>query len=230
LFLGRICPEKGVHVALDAVKLAGVPLFIAGEVFPYEAHQRYFADEVRPRLDRHRRFLGPVGFVRKRRLLTAASCLLVPSLAPETSSLVAREAIACGTPVIAFPNGALSEPWSTAARAFSSMTSPAMADAIRRAGEIDSGVCRRTARHRFGKDKMVAAYLGLYARLAHAASPCTGRHEGSPHRGSRAWKRLAPNGGTCGSAAPPRPRSSRLPGSCHGGRRSPRPALRRRGS
>ena len=62
-----------------------------------------------PRLDRRRRFLGPLGFARKRRLLAAARCLLVPSLARETASLVAMEALACGTPVIAFPNGALAE-------------------------------------------------------------------------------------------------------------------------
>ena len=174
LFLGRICPEKGVHVALDAAKLAGVTLFIAGEVFPYDAHQRYFADEVRPRLDRHRRFLGPVGLAWKRRLLTAASCLLVPSLAPETSSLVAREAIACGTPVIAFPNGALSEAVEHGRTGFLVDDVAGMAEAIRRAGEIDSGVCRKTARHRFGKDKMVAAYLDRYARLAARRVPLHG--------------------------------------------------------
>jgi glycosyltransferase involved in cell wall biosynthesis len=174
MFLGRICPEKGVHIALDAAKLADVPLLIAGEVFPYEAHRRYFADQVRPRLDRHRRFVGLVGFTRKRRLLTAASCLLVPSLASETSSLVAREAMACGTPVIAFPNGALSEAVEHGRTGFLVDDVATMADAIRRAGEIDSGVCRKTARHRFSKDKMVAAYLDLYARLAARRLPLHG--------------------------------------------------------
>ena len=89
--------------------MPSMPLLIAGEVFPYDAHRRYFDEEVRPRLDALRRFIGPVGFARKRRLMNAARCLLIPSLAPETSSLVAREAIACGTPVVAFPNGALPE-------------------------------------------------------------------------------------------------------------------------
>ncbi|NHV87620.1 glycosyltransferase, partial [Escherichia coli] len=84
-----------------------VPLLVAGALYPYPAHVDYFEREVRPLLDATRRFVGPVGFARKRRLLSAARCLLVPSLAAETSSLVAREAAACGTPVVAFPSGAL---------------------------------------------------------------------------------------------------------------------------
>src|SRR5437868_2657194 len=109
LALGRICPEKGFHLALDAAERAGVPLLIAGQVFPYPSHEAYFDKQIRPRLGREARFLGPVGFTRKRRLLSAARCLLVPSLVAETGSLVAMEALACGTPVVAFPAGALAE-------------------------------------------------------------------------------------------------------------------------
>jgi glycosyltransferase involved in cell wall biosynthesis len=174
MFLGRICPEKGVHIALDAAKQAGMPLLVAGELFPYEAHRRYFDEEVRPRLDSERRFLGPVGFVRKRRLLTAARCLLVPSLAPETSSLVAREAAACGTPVIAFPNGALSDAVEHGRTGILVRDVAEMADAIRRAADIDPETCRDTARRRFSKDTMIAAYLDLYARLAARGAPLHG--------------------------------------------------------
>ncbi len=109
LILGRVCPEKGVHLAIEAAKRAGIPLLIAGEVHAYEDHERYFEEEIKPRLDDERRFIGPLDFVRKRRFLTAARCLLVTSVVQETSSLVAREALACGTPVIAFPNGAVPE-------------------------------------------------------------------------------------------------------------------------
>ena len=166
LMLGRICPEKGVHLALEAAKRAGVPLLIAGEVYGYEAHRRYFNDEVRPRLDRHRRFLGPVGFARKRRLLNAARCLLVPSLAPETSSLVAREALASGTPVIAFPNGALAETVEHGRTGFLVENVESMAAAILEADTLDPETCREVARERFRADTMIAAYLDLYARLA----------------------------------------------------------------
>jgi glycosyltransferase involved in cell wall biosynthesis len=166
LMLGRICPEKGVHLALDAAKQAGIPLLIAGEVYGYAAHRRYFDDEVRPRLDRQRRFLGPVGFARKRRLLNAARCLLVASLAPETSSLVAREAAAAGTPVIAFPNGALAETVEHGRTGFLVDDVGAMAAAIGHAGALDSETCRHVARERFRADTMIAAYLDVYARLA----------------------------------------------------------------
>jgi glycosyltransferase involved in cell wall biosynthesis len=166
LMLGRICPEKGVHLALDAAKQADMPLLIAGEVYGYQAHQRYFKEEVQPRLDRWRRFLGPVGFNRKRRLLNAARCLLVPSLAPETSSLVAREALASGTPVIAFPNGALAETVEHGRTGFLVEDIEAMAAAICKAGALDPATCREVARKRFRADTMVSAYLDVYARLA----------------------------------------------------------------
>ncbi|TIW44770.1 MAG: glycosyltransferase family 4 protein, partial [Mesorhizobium sp.] len=84
LVLSRICPEKGIHLALDAAKQAGVPLVIGGKVYPYETHTLYFRDEVQPRLDKQRRFLGPLGFTAKRRFLNAARCLVIPSLAAET--------------------------------------------------------------------------------------------------------------------------------------------------
>lgn len=166
LMLGRICPEKGVHLALDAAKRAGIPLLIAGEVYAYEAHRRYFEEEVRPRLDRQRRFIGPVGLARKRRLLNGARCLLVPSLAPETSSLVAREAAAAGTPVIAFPNGALAETVEHARTGFLVQDVDGMASAIRDVGLLDPAACRSVARQRFCADTMITAYLDLYARLA----------------------------------------------------------------
>jgi glycosyltransferase involved in cell wall biosynthesis len=162
LALGRICPEKGFHRALAAAKRAGVPLLVAGEVFGYEAHQNYFAREVVPRLDRRRRFIGPIGFARKRRLLTAARCVLIPSLAPETSSLVAMEALACGTPVIAFAAGALPEIVEHGRTGFIVQDEHEMADAIHAAGAIDPETCRQTARARFSLERMSARYLALY--------------------------------------------------------------------
>jgi glycosyltransferase involved in cell wall biosynthesis len=165
--LGRICPEKGFHHALDAAKVADTPLLLAGQVHPYPEHQRYHAEQIVPRLDGRRRFVGPVGLARKRRLLAAAKCLLVPSLAPETSSLVAMESIACGTPVVAFAIGALPEVVEHGRTGFIVRDVHEMADAIREAGRLDPEECRAAARERFPADRMAARYLGIYHRLAY---------------------------------------------------------------
>ena len=165
LTLGRICPEKGQHTALHAAHRAGIGLLIGGKVFPYPAHQDYFASAIAPLLDARRRFLGPLGFARKRRLLAGARCLLVPSTAPETSSLVAMEALACGTPVVAFPSGALADLVEDGRTGFLVNSIGEMADAIGKVGEIDSETCRQTARDRFSQDRMVAGYFETYARL-----------------------------------------------------------------
>jgi hypothetical protein len=163
--LGRICPEKGVHLAIEAAKRADLALLIGGEVFAYDAHERYFREEVEPRLDRRRRYLGPIGFARKRRLLTGARCLLVPSLAPETSSLVAREALACGTPVIAFPNGALPETIDHGRTGFLVRTVEEMADAIDKAPTLSPDRCREAAAERFSLEVMSGRYIALYRQL-----------------------------------------------------------------
>jgi glycosyltransferase involved in cell wall biosynthesis len=165
LTLGRICPEKGFHLALDAARQAGASLLLAGAVFRYEAHERYFQDEIAPRLDRRRRFIGPIGFVRKRRLLSAARCLLVPSLVAETGSLVAMEALACGTAVIAFPNGALADVVEHGRTGFLVRDAKEMAEAIAAAGEIGPETCRAAARARFSAERMVEHYLALYHDL-----------------------------------------------------------------
>jgi glycosyltransferase involved in cell wall biosynthesis len=166
LALGRICPEKGFHIALDAARLAGIGLLLAGQAYWYEEHERYFRHEIVPRLDARRRFIGPVGLERKRRLLAAARCLLVPSLCPETSSLVAMEALASGTPVIAFPNGALAEIVEHGRTGFLVRDEMEMTEAIAVAGAIDPKVCREEARRRFSAFRTVEAYMRLYEDLA----------------------------------------------------------------
>jgi len=166
IVLSRICPEKGIHLALQACRLADVPLLIGGQVFPYEVHQRYFHDEVVPLLHSRRRFLGPLGFNRKRRLLAAARCAIVPSLAAETSSLSAIEALACGTPVIAFPNGALPEVIEHGRTGFTVNDVSEMAEAITAASSIDPEACRAAAWERFSPNRMERRYLDLYGKLA----------------------------------------------------------------
>lgn len=166
LTLGRVCPDKGFHTAIDAAKRAGSPLLLGGRVFRYEQHEHYFEREIVPRLDRLRRFIGPVGMVRKRRLLAAARCLLLPSTAAETSSLVTMEALASGTPVVAFPSGALPDLIEDGKTGFLVGSEREMAGAIRAAGEIDPETCRQSARARFTLDRMIGRYFDVYQRLA----------------------------------------------------------------
>ena len=127
---------------------------------------RHFEREIAPRLDGDRVFVGPVGFEAKRRLLTEARCLLVPSLVPETSSLVAMEALACGTPVVAFRAGALPEIVEPGRTGFIVRDVEEMADAIGAAAALDPEVCRDAARERFSAEAMVDRYVSLYESLA----------------------------------------------------------------
>ncbi|HEY4250609.1 MAG TPA: glycosyltransferase [Roseomonas sp.] len=167
LCLGRICPEKNQHAALQAGSLARMPVLLGGQVFPYAAHEEYWRQAVMPLLAHGpHRFLGPVGFARKRRLLSAARCLISASVAPETSSLVAMEALACGTPVVAFPSGALPEIVEHGVTGFLVEDVREMAEAIRAVRRIDPEACRAAARDRFSAADMAVAYLHLYARLA----------------------------------------------------------------
>jgi glycosyltransferase involved in cell wall biosynthesis len=160
--IARICAEKGLHLAIDAAERAGVDLIIAGSVFGYPEHLNYFDSMIRPRLNAGIRFVGLVGGERKANLMAGARALLVPSLAPETSSLVAMEALASGTPVVAFPNGALSEIVVPQQTGFLVDNAEEMAEAI---GEVDSllpNLCRREAEERFSSGRMFAQYLDLY--------------------------------------------------------------------
>jgi glycosyltransferase involved in cell wall biosynthesis len=176
LLLCRICPEKGVHLAIDAAKRADVPLLIAGEVNSQPYVENYFRDEVQPRLDRARRFIGPVGLARKRRLLAAARCVLLPSLSKEPGSLVAREALAAGTPVVAFPAGGLVDVIEHGRTGYLVEDVEQMAKAIAGCDGIDPELCRRVARERFSSRRMIEQYLSRYAALtgipcARAAGP-----------------------------------------------------------
>lgn len=169
LMLARVCPEKGLHLALQAARAAGMTLLIGGEIFPYAAHQDYFENQVKPLLGERWRYLGPLSFARKRRLLAGARCLLIPSLAAETSSLVAMEAAACGTPVIAFRSGALPEVVEHGRTGFIVDDASGIQAAMRRIGEIDPATCRAVARERFSLERMAGAYLARYAELAASA-------------------------------------------------------------
>lgn len=162
LTLGRVCPEKNLHAAIQAGVLAGVRVLIGGRVFPYEAHENYYRREIVPLLRDGNFFLGPLAPTRRNQLLRGAKCLLLPTLAPETSSLVAMEAFAVGTPVIAWPSGAIPEIVEDGVTGFLVESVEEMAEAIRKVDRLDRNACRAAAERRFSSERMIGDYFRLY--------------------------------------------------------------------
>jgi glycosyltransferase involved in cell wall biosynthesis len=188
LVLARICPEKGIHLAIDATRAAGLPILIGGEVFPYPAHLSYFHAEIRPRLGPDVRYLGAVGAAEKRRLLAAARCLIVASTIDETSSLVAREAAASGTPVVALDRGALAETVEHGRTGLIVAEPGDLAAAIQAVGTINPATCRAVARLRFSAAAMAERTITLYRDLAEGRRPpCFDDGTGAPVEGDVAW-------------------------------------------
>ena len=177
LVLTRVCPEKGVHIALEVAHRLDLCLIIAGPVHPFRDHQVYFSECVQPLLDEKRQYVGPVGVDTKAALLAGARCLLIPSLVAETSSLVAMEAISSGTPVIAFRAGALPEVVEHGETGFIVDYQDQMIEAVQHTHEISSQTCRSIAELRFDARRMVNDYLELYNRIFSATSvSARGRH------------------------------------------------------
>lgn len=165
LAIGRICPEKGFHLALDAAEKAGIPLHLAGKLFPYPSHIQYWREVLEPRFRSPHQFLGPVGLDTKARLIASARCVLIPALIAETSSLVAMESLACGTPVVAFPSGALADVVEHGRTGFLVTDASEMARAIACVNGLDRSKLRAVARERFSCERMTEQYLDLYARI-----------------------------------------------------------------
>src|SRR5690625_3644882 len=168
LMLGRICPEKGQDDALDAAKLAGMKMILAGTVHTYPEHMQFLRERIQPRLDRARRWIGPVAGHAKERLLAQAACVVIPSKAAETSSLVAMEALAAGTPVIAYRVGALPElvEHGRTGLLVEMGDVEGLARAMRDVERIDPAICRKVARQRFSLDRMIESYMTHYRELA----------------------------------------------------------------
>ena len=169
LWLGRICEEKAPHLALEIAGRAGLPITIAGQVYPFSYHQQYFEKEVAPRLQQipNATFISAPSFPAKRQLLRRAKALLITSLAEETSSLVAMEAAACGTPVITFRRGALPEVVMDQITGFVVNDVASAVDACQYVEAIRNMTCAAHAQEHFSSTKMAEVYARLYARIFH---------------------------------------------------------------
>jgi glycosyltransferase involved in cell wall biosynthesis len=167
LWLGRMCEEKAPHLALEIAQAAGMPITLAGQVYPFSYHQQYFSREVEPRLKRmpRARFLDSPSQPARRKLLGSAQAVLLTSQVEETSSLVAMEAAASGTPVVAFRRGALPEIVQDGTTGFLVEGVVGAVAALRRIREINSQACREHARKSFSCNTMAQAYVALYERV-----------------------------------------------------------------
>jgi glycosyltransferase involved in cell wall biosynthesis len=166
LWIGRMTAEKGPHRAIAAARVAGVPLVLAGVIQP--GQQAFFDSEVAPHLDGERvRFVGEVGGTVKRSLFAGARALLMPIRWEEPFGMVMVEALACGTPVIAFPEGAARELVLDGQTGFLVEDEQAMGAAVGWLPSISARDCRAWVAAHCDVDVVAAAYESAYRSVAH---------------------------------------------------------------
>jgi glycosyltransferase involved in cell wall biosynthesis len=199
-FLGRISPEKRVDLAIEIARRAGVPLKIAAKVDKVD--REYFRTVVAPLLEQdHVEFVGEIGEREKNDFLGGALALLFPIDWPEPFGLVMIEALACGTPVIAFPRGSVAEIIDPGETGFVVSDVERAAEALQRAGALDRRRCRAVFERRFTAERMAQQYVALYEEFARPRGDRGGLRAGAapeerkreplaaaPHRAaSRRW-------------------------------------------
>jgi glycosyltransferase involved in cell wall biosynthesis len=161
LFLGRMSPDKGVREAIDVARQAGVPLVIAAKQRG-QLERDYFATEVEPLLGDDIEYVGEVGGSTKLELLGAATALLNPIRWDEPFGMCMIEALACGTPVVATPRGAVPEIVDDGTTGFLRTGLDQLALALTDVGALDRRACRAAVEARFSMARMAADHLAFY--------------------------------------------------------------------
>lgn len=165
LFLGRISPEKRLDRAIQIAELSGMPLKVAAKVD--KADEDYFETTIRPllKLAANVQFVGEVGESGKQDLIGNATALLFPVDWPEPFGLVMIEAMACGTPVIAFPCGSVPEIISHGQNGFIVSDVMSAVRAVGRLADISRRNCRRMFEERFTARRMASDYVKVYEQV-----------------------------------------------------------------
>lgn len=164
LFLSRMSPEKGPHLAIQVAHRLEMRLVLAGNV--HSVDEEYFRTEVLPHVDGDMiQYVGEADYQRKRELFAEARCLLAPITWPEPFGLFMVEAMACGTPVVAFSRGAAPEVVHHGVTGYVVETLDQMADAVQRVHTIDPRHCREHVERHFDVPRMVDDYLAAYERI-----------------------------------------------------------------
>ena len=171
-FLGRIAPIKGTHIAIEVAKKAGIPLKIAGEIQPM--YQQYFDSEIKPQIDgRFIEYIGEVDMKAKNELLSKARALLFPIQWDEPFGLVMIEAMACGTPVLAFSGGSVPEVVRDGVSGWICKSAAEMSERAQNVG-IEPSTVQEYVQETFSLDRMADQYLELYQQIAAEAEPAPG--------------------------------------------------------
>jgi glycosyltransferase involved in cell wall biosynthesis len=163
-FLGRISPEKAPDAAIRIAAMAGMKLKIAAKVDRVD--QLYFNEKIKPMLNLpHVEYVGEIAEPEKSEFLGNAAGLLCPVMWREPFGLVMIEAMACGTPVVAFRNGSIPELIENGVSGFVVDSEPAAADAARKMLYLDRSRIRAEFERRFSASRMAEDYLAVYQRL-----------------------------------------------------------------
>jgi glycosyltransferase involved in cell wall biosynthesis len=186
LWIGRMDPVKGAHRAIEATRLAGRTLVLAGPVQP--GQEQYFRERVEPHIDDRRvQYVGEVAGVAKRELYADAAALLMPVRWREPFGMVMVEALACGTPVIAFPEGAAAEIVIDGENGMLVSDEAEMARAIGEVDSIDPARCRASVAERYDISITASGYERVYREAIATARA---------HESSAARSRVLPGGPT----------------------------------
>jgi glycosyltransferase involved in cell wall biosynthesis len=184
-FLGRTSPEKGLDQAIQIAKRVGMPLKIAAKVD--RADEQYFETVIKPLLnDPLVEFIGEIGYSEKNAFLGTAAALLFPINWPEPFGIVMIEAMACGTPVIAYPLGSVPEIVEDGVTGFLARDVTSAAEAVRRIGKLNRANCRQRFEEHFTVARMTRDYLAIYDRLARGEPQTVLPADGDP-----SWTKLA---------------------------------------
>ncbi len=163
-FLGRIAVEKRPDHAIELAKRTGLPLRIAAKVDPTD--QQYYRTEIEPLLNHPLvEFIGEISDAEKNDFIGNAAALVCPYDWPEPFGLVLIEALACGTPVLAYERGSIPEVIDHGVTGFVCDSLAEMAEAVGRIPFIDRHRCRASFDERFTADRMARDYVALYERI-----------------------------------------------------------------
>jgi glycosyltransferase involved in cell wall biosynthesis len=163
LYVGRITPLKGTHIAVQVAEKMKIPMVLAAKLEP--EHQKYFETEVRPHLSDTIRWVGEVNETQRNQLMKNALCFLHPGLWREPFGLTLIEAMACGCPVVALRRGAIPEIIEHYKTGFIANSIEEIPDYIRKSAQLDREYCRNSVLQRFSASTMVDQYELLYEVL-----------------------------------------------------------------